>query len=69
MGHVWNTVEHALGHVASIAVGIVLTLAGLAMTCTLVLGIPGVIIAVVGVALVVGGFVRHSSRRARINHS
>ena len=69
MGTFRSSVEQALDHAASIAVGVVLVVVGLLLTYSLVLAIPGVIMLVAGAALVIAGLVRHSSRRARIKQS
>jgi hypothetical protein len=60
-----RTAEHLLEHAAAIAFGLVLVVVGLAMTFSLVFAVPGVIVLVIGVAIVVGGFFAHPARRAR----
>ena len=46
---------HFLGHVAAVVLGFVLIIVGLAMGVTMVLLPAGIVIGLVGVALVVGG--------------
>jgi len=46
---------HFLGHVAAVVLGFVLVIVGLAMGVTMVLLPAGIVIGLVGVALVVGG--------------
>jgi hypothetical protein len=46
---------HFLGHAAAVVLGFVLIIVGLAMGVTMVLLPAGVVIGLVGVALVVGG--------------
>jgi hypothetical protein len=43
----------------------VLVVLGLAMTFSLVFAIPGIVVPVLGIAIVVGGFFAHPIRRAR----
>jgi hypothetical protein len=46
---------HFLGHVAAVVLGFVLIIVGMAMGVTMVLLPAGVVIGLIGVALVVGG--------------
>jgi hypothetical protein len=46
---------HFLGHMAAVVLGFVLIIVGLAMGVTMVLLPAGIVIGLVGVALVVGG--------------
>jgi hypothetical protein len=46
---------HFLGHAAAVVLGFVLIIVGLAMGVTMVLLPAGIVIGLVGVALVVGG--------------
>ena len=46
---------HFLGHVAAVVLGFVLMIVGLAMGVTMVLLPAGIVIGLIGVALVVGG--------------
>ena len=46
---------HFLGHVTAVVLGFVLIIVGLAMGVTLVLLPAGIVIGLIGVALVVGG--------------
>jgi len=53
--HLLTMVGHFLGHVAAVVLGFVLIIVGLAMGVTMVLLPAGVVIGLLGVALVVGG--------------
>jgi hypothetical protein len=53
--HVLTMAGHFLGHVAAVILGFVLIIVGLAMGVTMVLLPAGVVIGLLGVALVVGG--------------
>jgi hypothetical protein len=53
--HLLTMAGHFLGHVTAVVLGCVLIVVGLAMGVTMVLLPAGVIIGLVGVALVVGG--------------
>ena len=53
--HLLAMVGHFLGHVAAVVLGFVLIIVGLAMGVTMVLLPAGVVIGLLGVALVVGG--------------
>ena len=53
--HVLAMAGHFLGHVAAVVLGFVLIIVGLAMGVTMVLLPAGIVIGLVGVALVVGG--------------
>jgi hypothetical protein len=53
--HVLTMTGHFLGHVAAVVLGFVLIIVGLAMGVTMVLLPAGIVIGLLGVALVVGG--------------
>ena len=53
--HVLAMVGHFLGHVVAVVLGFVLIIVGLAMGVTMVLLPAGIVIGLIGVALVVGG--------------
>jgi hypothetical protein len=53
--HLLTMGGHFLGHVAAVVLGFVLIIVGLAMGVTMVLLPAGVVIGLLGVALVVGG--------------
>jgi len=53
--HFLTKTGHFLGHVAAVVLGFVLIIVGLAMGVTMVLLPAGVVIGMLGVALVVGG--------------
>ena len=53
--HLLTMAGHFLGHVAAVVLGFVLIIVGLAMGVTMVLLPAGIVIGLVGVALVVGG--------------
>jgi hypothetical protein len=53
--HVLTMTGHLLGHVAAVVLGFVLIIVGLAMGVTMVLLPAGIVIGLLGVALVVGG--------------
>ena len=53
--HFLTMTGHFLGHVAAVVLGFVLIIVGLAMGVTMVLLPAGVVIGLLGVALVVGG--------------
>jgi len=53
--HFLTMAGHFLGHVAAVVLGFVLIIVGLAMGVTMVLLPAGIVIGLVGVALVVGG--------------
>jgi hypothetical protein len=53
--HFLTMAGHFLGHVAAVVLGFVLIIVGLAMGVTMVLLPAGVVIGLLGVALVVGG--------------
>jgi uncharacterized membrane protein HdeD (DUF308 family) len=60
-----KAVERLLEHAAAIAAGLVLVVFGLAMTFSIVFAIPGILVLVIGIAVVVGGIFAHPARRAR----
>jgi uncharacterized membrane protein HdeD (DUF308 family) len=51
---------HILGHAATIALGVVLLILGIGLTMTVVFATFGIVTAVVGVSLVVGGLFAHT---------
>ena len=53
--HFLTMTGHFLGHVAAVVLGFVLIIVGLAMGVTMVLLPAGIVIGLIGVALVVGG--------------
>ena len=53
--HVLAMVGHFFGHVVAVVLGFVLIIVGLAMGVTMVLVPAGIVIGLIGVALVVGG--------------
>ena len=56
--------QHVLEHAATIIVGFVLTIIGLAMTFSLVFAVPGMFVLVIGLAIFVAGVFSHPTRRA-----
>ena len=65
MHDILKRVEHVLEHAATVMLGIVLVVLGLAMTFSVVFAVPGIFVLLIGAALVVGGFFTHPTRRAR----
>ena len=53
--HFLTMTGHFLGHVAAVVLGFVMIIVGLAMGVTMVLLPAGIVIGLIGVALVVGG--------------
>jgi len=53
--HLLTMTGHFLGHVTAVVLGFVLIIVGMAMGVTMVLLPAGVVIGLIGVALVVGG--------------
>ena len=53
--HLLTMTGHFLGHVAAVVLGFVLIIVGMAMGVTMVLLPAGIVIGLLGVALVVGG--------------
>ena len=56
----WGRTVHVLQHTAVVMAGFVLIVLGMAMTFSLILVLPGIIVLAVGVAIVVGGIFAHS---------
>ena len=53
--HLLTMAGHFLGHVTAVVLGFVLIIVGLAMGVTIVMLHAGIVIGLIGVALVVGG--------------
>jgi len=58
-----NVIESILGHAAAIVIGFVLMVIGLGLGVTMIMLPVGIVVGLLGVAIFVGGFFAHPSRR------
>ena len=57
--HIAGLVGSALGHIAAIIIGFVLMVVGLALGVTMIMLPVGLVVGMLGFAMVVGGFFAH----------
>ena len=57
--HIADLIGNALGHIAAVIIGFVLMVVGLALGVTMIMLPVGLVVGMLGFAMVVGGFFAH----------